>query len=278
MDTKLTYRDPADLRLHPLQKLLPEPEKQSPEWLSFLDGWMSAGVENMPALVITRDGFIMEGGRRWRAAKQLQWESVPTIERPESEAAALIIQSLFGQRPWKMDTKVYVGLPLFPDFAKAGEHRRLENLKRGHKNGQKPLIFPKLSATNSESLKDFCATLGIKTDTFYRAVRVRELFEKHPHFKTEYEADLLSGEKSLWNVESAIKGALGDQSQREPAKENNQLELFTDGLDALAKAAKFWNRFDSAKKDSVRLAWRVTLKAMPLELRAALRTELEKMS
>lgn len=274
MDTKLSFRDPADLRLHPLQKNLPEPDKQSPEWLSFLDGLMIAGPHGIPPLVVTREGLIMDGGRRWRGAKQLQWEQVPTIERPEHEAASLIVDSLLGQRNVPRGTKVYLTLSLLPEFVKSAESRRLENLKRGVKNGSKPLIFPKPSDLDSGSVKDFCARLGVSDETYLRARRVRELFEKHPHFKTEYEADLINGEKSLWNVESAIKGALGDQSKREPAKENNQLELFTDGLDALAKAAKFWTRFDDANKETIRTKWRTAIKAMPAELRRELLEEL----
>ena len=79
----ITFRDPVELRLHPLQRALPEPDKTSVEWHSFVDGIAACGPEAIPPLICTKEGLVMDGGRRWRAAKQLQWTCVPVIERPD---------------------------------------------------------------------------------------------------------------------------------------------------------------------------------------------------
>jgi hypothetical protein len=277
MQNQIINRDPADLRLHPLQKKLPEPDKQSPEWISFVEGWLAAGVETMPPLIITTDGLVMDGGRRWRAARQLQWTQVPCLVRPEAEAAALIVETLLGQRNLPRGTKVYLTLELMPEFVKASETRRLNNLKRGVKIGQNPLFLPKESdfPSGNERVTEFCARLGVSDGTYKRAVRVRDLFEKHPDFRAEFEPDLLSGEKSLWNVESAIKGAMADQSKREPSKERSQLELFGDAFDNLRSCARGWSRFSPENQQRVLDSWKTTVTAMPAELRRELADILE---
>lgn len=277
MKSELIYRDPADLRLHPLQKHLPDPDKTSPEWHAFVDRLQASGPEVIPPLIVTPDGQIMDGGRRWRGARQLQWAQVPTVERPETDAAALIVDTLLGQRNLPRGTKVYLALKLLPAWVEASEMRRIQNLRHG-KTGQKALIFPKPSDLASGDIKSFCESLGVSDETYRRARRVHELFTKHPEFKLELEADLLTGEKSLWNVESAIQGALTDQSKREPAKAKHQLELFTDGLAALARTAKFWSKAPPEQRDAVLEHWREAAAAMPAELRAELRKVLDEIS
>jgi hypothetical protein len=299
MDTKshpvsVTLRDPADLRLHALQKQLPEPDKQSPEWLSFVEGMMAAGPEGIPPLVVTREGLIMDGGRRWRAAKQLQWEQVPTIERPEHEAAALIVDSLLGQRNLPRGTKVYLTLTLLPDFVKSAEHRRLENLKRGLKNGAKPLIFPKPSDSASGTVTEFCVRLGVSRDTYEQAVKLHkilhdencaellkfykgkqpakpELLAKQAELRAKFEPDLLTGEKSLWNVISAIAGHITTNDV--PLAE--QMEFWTSPFSALKRNANKWDSLTKPARALLLNAWKETAETMPADLRRQMAAVLE---
>ena len=280
MKTSLEFRDPADLRLHPLQKQLPDPDKTSPEWLSFVEGWMNAGVEAMPPLIVTKDGLVMDGGRRWRAAKQLQWEAVPTIERPENEAAALIVDTLLGQRNLPRGTKVYLALGLLPDWVKASETRRLDNLKRGVKNLKNLNVSPKQCDTTSgeftpTTVAALADRLGVSRDVLQRAVRVRKLLEADQNLRDLYEPELMTGEKSLWNVEAAIKGAQTDQSKRDAGVERSQLELFGDAFDNLRSCAKGWLRFTEENQQHVISSWKKTVTAMPPALRRELLEVLE---
>lgn len=273
-------RDPNDLRLHPLQKQLPEPDKQSPEWLSFIEGWQNAGVEAMPPLIVTRDGLVMDGGRRWRAARQLQWDSVPVVERPEHEAAALIVDTLLGQRNLPRGTKVYLALGLLPDWVKSTESRRLTALTHGVKNLKNLNVSPKQCDTASverhpETIKTLSERMGVSRDVFTRAIRVRKLLEADPALREIHEPELMSGEKSLWNVEAAIKGAQTDQSKRDAGVEKSQLELFGDAFDNLRTCAKGWTRFTPENQERVLASWKTTVKAMPLVLRIQLLEVLE---
>lgn len=275
-----THRDPADLRLHPLQKQLPEPDKQSPEWLSFIEGWQNAGVEAMPALIITREGLVMDGGRRWRAARQLQWDEVPVVERPEHEAAALIVDTLLGQRNLPRGTKVYLALGLLPDWVKASETRRLENLRRGVKTIKNLNVSPKECTAPSgefsaETNQAIAERFGVSIDILKRALRVRKLLEADPHLRELYEPELMSGEKSLWNVEAAIKGAATDQSKRNAGVEKSQLELFGDAFDNLRNCSRGWNRFSPENRQHVLSSWKKTVVAMPPALRRELLEVLE---
>lgn len=277
------YRDPADLRLHPLQKQLPDPDKSSPEWLSFVEGWMNAGVESMPPLIITKEGLIMDGGRRWRAARQLQWEQVPVIERPESEAAALIVDTLLGQRNLPRGTKVYLALGLLPDWVKASETRRLENLKRGVKNIKNLNVSPKDGYTTSgeftpNTLAAIADRFGVSRDVLQRAVRVRKLLDADQNLRELYEPELMTGEKSLWNVEAAIKGSQTDQSKRQDGVERSQLELFGDAFDNLKTCAKGWTRFTPENQQHVLSSWKKTVQAMPPALRKELLEVLEEIT
>ncbi len=299
MDTKqqlmcVTHRDPADLRLHALQKQLPEPDKQSPEWLSFLDGLMIAGPAGIPPLVVTKEGHIMDGGRRWRGAKQLQWEQVPTIERPEHEAASLIVDSLLGQRNVPRGTKVYLTLSLMPEFVKSAEHRRLENLKHGVKTGAKALIFPKPSDSASGTVTEFCARLGLSRDTYEQAVKLRkilheencaelakfykdrkpsaaELVKKQAELREKFEPDLLSGEKSLWNVISAIAGHVSTNDV--PLAE--QMEFWTSPFSALKRNANKWDSLTKPARALLLNAWKETAETMPADLRRQMAAVLE---
>jgi hypothetical protein len=280
METKITYRDPADLRLHPLQKNLPEPDRQTPEWISFLDGLQSAGPHATPPLIITHNGLVMDGGRRWRAARQLQWETIPTVERPESEAAALIVDTLLGQRNLPRGTKVYLALGLLPEWAKATESRRLENLRRGVKVGQNPNVSPKYCDTTSvekhpETLAQISERFGVSRDVLMRALRVRKLLDSDPALKELHEPDLMSGERSLWNVEAAIKGAATPQDKREAGVVRSQLELFGDSFENLRTCAKGWARFTPENQRHVLTAWEKTVAAMPPGLRREMLTILE---
>jgi hypothetical protein len=296
---KITYRDPVELRLHPLQKAMPDPDKASPEWHSFVDALSAAGPEGTPPLICTREGLVMDGGRRWRAAKQLQWTAVPVIERPEHEAASLIVDSLFGQRNMTRGAKAYLALGLLGDWARSSEKRRLENLRHGVKNGQKPLIFPmpSNSASDPQTIAEVCARWGISRDTFEQARRVHDLFhdpkgrelllmfekaEKRPpagdalrllqrQLRAEFEPQLVTGEKNLWNVTSAVGGRIATEDKPRA----DQLDFFGDLFSKLRHGAAKWASLPRNERARVISAWKATYTALPDDLRAEMRHVIE---
>ena len=269
-------RDPADLRLHKLQKLLPEPNKDSGEWHAFVDSIRAGGI--LHALIITPDGYIMDGGWRWRAAKQLQLTEVPCVVRDEGEAAIIMVESLLHRKQMTRGAAVYLALGLIKDFVDAAEQRRFANLKRGSKIIEKPLFLPKTSNLPSgtdEKVDELCCRWGVSRETYRQANQVHDIFSKRPDLKSLWEPRLLSGEKNLWNVLSAIAGTGADQSDRIPGIERKQLEFWNSPFDGLKNAAPAWSKLPETKRDEVLADWRKTVKKLPTDLRSSMRDILE---
>jgi len=172
------FCDPAPLRLHPLHKHLPGPDVAGAEWHAFVDAASAAGPEGLPAIVVTPEGLIMDGKRRWRAAVQLQWKEIAYTTRPEWEAAALIVDSLMGQRCLTKGAKVYLCLSMLPDYAKSAESRRLRNLRIGAKTLEKPFNPPKPTQLDSgKGLPELCERLGCSDELVRQAVQIRKFFD-----------------------------------------------------------------------------------------------------
>jgi len=278
MNSKIEMRDPVELRLHKLQKYLPAPNANSGEWHAFVDSIKAGGI--LHALIITSDGFIMDGGWRWRAAKQLQLTEVPCVVRDEAEAAIIITESLLHRKQMTRGAAVYLALGILPDFVAAAEQRRLGNLRRGVKTSENPLFLPKpsnLASGRDEKVDELCSRWGVSDETYRRARQVHDIFTKNPDIKSEWEPRLLSGEKNLWNVLSAVGGAGADQSKRDKGVIDGQLELFSETFSNLQSGGKAWGKFNDKQRDTVLDAWRKTAAALPQDLRSSMRDVLDEL-
>jgi hypothetical protein len=273
MKTQIEFRDPQTLRLHKLHKQhIAAPDSESDEWHSFVDAQRATGPEGIPPLFITADGFIIDGGRRWLAAKLLQWPEIACIVRPEEHAAVILVESLLHSKRMTRGAVIYLALGLRKDFVESAEQRRLANLRRGIKTNENPLTG---KTNEAETVKELCTRWGITDMTYGRARQVRELFDKHVDIKVEWEPKLLSGEKNLWNVLSAVGGAGADQSKRSAGVEQSQLEFWDAPFDSLKHAAPAWTKLDDAHRESVLDDWRKTAKKLPADLRAGMLQVLE---
>jgi hypothetical protein len=271
--TQIIFKDPADLRPHRLQRHIPEPDKKSPEWVALVDSIQAGGI--LHPLIITGDNQIMDGGWRWRAARQINLTEVPCVIRAESEAAVVITESLLHRKQMTRGAAVYLALSLLPEFIQSAEYRRLQNLKRGVKTCENPLKSPKDSNCPSETVLEVCQRWGIAVETYKRAREVHNIFAKDTALKKEWEPRLLSGEKNLWNVLSAIGGAGADQSKRDQGVLTGQLELFGTAFTSLPKAARAWAKLETDQRRAVLQAWRKTAAALPQDLRSAMVQVLE---
>lgn len=272
---KIKIRDPQDLRLHPLQKkYITDPDKDSAEWLSFVDGMSAAGVDGIPPIFITPDGQIMEGGRRWRAAKQLGWPEMQCQVRPVEDAGAIIVESLLGQRNMQRCVKVYIAIQLLEEFVESAEHRRLGHLRNKVKTLEKPLSS---NLTKPDSLRALAEKFGVSHESVRRAKQVHDVFTKHPEVRAEWEPKLLSGDKNLWNVLSAVGGAGADQSKREQGVVSAQMEFWNAPFDGLKNALPAWAKMDDQRKQIVMTEWRKTAKKLPQDLRDGMREVLDEL-
>lgn len=278
MNLLIEIRDPQDLRLHRLQKILPDPERDSTEWGAFVESLRNGDI--LYPLLITPDNQIMDGGWRWRGAKQLQFPEVPCIVRPEGEAALIIVDSLLHRKQMTRGAAVYLGLNLLKEFVDAAEICRLGNLRRGVKTGENPLKVPKASNYPfgaDEAVDELCSRWGISHETYRRARQVHGIFAADPDLKAHWEPRLLSGEKNLWNVLSAVGGAGTDQSRRAAGVDAAQLDFWDSPFAALKNAAPAWKKLDEAKRDAVLADWRKAALKLPADLRAGMKKILEEL-
>jgi hypothetical protein len=179
--TTIILKDPFALKLHRLQKILPDPDTRSAEWVAFLDSIHSTGV--IKPLIINPEGMVIDGGRRWRAARQLELESVPCLVRPDEEASLIIFEGIIHHKPVTRDIAVYLLIPMLGDLVKSANDRRLANLNRGNQIPQNPLKVPKCSTAlrgqpaEFEDYQELCSFYGIPKELLFRAFRVHRLFE-----------------------------------------------------------------------------------------------------
>lgn len=301
---------PADgqpvLKRHPLNsKLMPEPVLHSAEWGAFKVGLSAAGPERIPPLLITKDGQIVDGKRRWLAARELQWTKLPCLICDEAEAALVIIDSFCGQRSLDLGAKAYISISGERDYIKAAEHRRLGNLRRGSKTIEKPLIFSNHNPCGSAN-PEYADRIGVSFRTLEDAASVYRLFydpkcdgwqafynnfpglcpklevlkQYQAEKRAEMEPEILSGARTIWQVRQAIAGWLPEMQARKGAGPvaNAQLELWDSTFESVTKAASAWEKLDTDSQESVLKSWRRTFKKMPESLLAALRLELQEVA
>lgn len=270
---KIEPRDPRELRAHPLRKKITLDAHDDAGWNAFVDGLSAAGPDGIPPLFITQDGRILDGFRRWSGAKQLGWEQIGCIVRPEEDAAAIIVESLVGQRNMSAGTKVYCALFILREFVESTEHRRVMHLKNGVKTLEKALSS---NSTAPESLRSLAEKFGVHHETVRRAQAVHKLFSDHAEIKAEWEPKLLSGEKNLWNVISGTAGAAPQhQAGRERGVAESQLELFEGALGTLKTTGKTWKKLDPQRQRLLAEEILETVKAWPAELRETFKLALE---
>jgi hypothetical protein len=291
------------LKRHPLNaKLMPEPIVASPEWASFKVGLSAAGPENIPPIVITSEGLIMEGKRRWLAARELQWDRLACVVREETDAALLMIDALCGQRDLERGTKAYITILGLREYIRSAEARRLANLQRGRKTIEFPLNSPKGIEYPSEanlSNPEIADRIGCNVETIKTAAEIYRLFydpkcASWKHFYTnfpdlcpklevlkeyqaasraEMEPEILSGKRTIWQVRQAIAGSLPEM-QRETHEEQPELALWADAIEPLRKVAPTWKHLSEENREVVLKVWRTTVHKLPEELKEILREEL----
>lgn len=285
---KIELRDPHKLRPHKLHRHLPEPDQTTPEWFSFADELHAAGLDQIPPVIITDTGFVMDGWRRVLAAQAWQWPQIRCQVRPDDDAALIIVGSLFGSRDMSRGAKVYFAIPLLPDYAEAAEKRRLANLRKGAKTNEKPLIFPNSSDWSSgPAVTAICERLGIHQNTWFSALQLRDLLHNpksegllqllgrkakvgelekiQADLRKEFEPQLASGEKGIWFVRSAIAGRLTTEETPRQDTKPLQLDFWTRHLHSLRTGLQSWRRLPADLRSRVKLEFRGILEALPEE-------------
>ncbi len=174
MESTITLRDPADLRVHKLIKDMPQLAEEDQEFDNLCRSVHETGHLIEP-LKITSDGAIVDGRHRWRAAKHAGLAQIPCIIVEEEEVATIALDTLLARRHMNKGQIAYIAYPLFRAAHEEARQRQIERLKTGNRgtiadsigNGQ----FP-------SKVADFASELGVCKDVFEQAAKLHDIFTR----------------------------------------------------------------------------------------------------
>jgi len=257
---QIEQKDPATLRAHPAIKHFPRWDKESAEWIAFVEDIREHGIKN--PIKITAAGVVIDGETRRQAAKQLAQEQVPTITVPDDEVNAIILRELLLRRNLTKSALAYLSFPVMAPAFEEARKRNLACLALGKNlNGSALRALP-----SSKRVEDMAESIGIGRRLFFQAAELHEIFAKRPELREQFEPGILAGDSGLGAVIAGIAGK--DSTINQPKVTIGQLALFTEALDKVEVRFKYWQKFKPAERDQAVITIRRTVSHMPAELRA----------
>ena len=125
---------PEEIKQIEINKLKPHPQNQliyGTEDVSDLVAQIEAFGKIIEPLKIKEDHTIISGHRRWRAAQELNYDTIPcefvSFDSSEEELAALVLYN-YGRKKTN-EQKAREGIALFETLSVDAVKRRLTNLK-----------------------------------------------------------------------------------------------------------------------------------------------------
>jgi hypothetical protein len=257
--SKGQLRPVASLKLHPLQQHLPAPAERSTAWLAFVASVKQHGI--MQPLIVTNDGQIMDGGWRWRAAKELGLSEVPVVVRPEAEASALMLAALLARKLFTRGAAVYLALGLDPSVVTNAPQRRTANLAGPKRNDCA------LDGTIDATARQW----GVSPRLLDDAIRLFKIFRDDPRKKLQHEPQLLAGEAGLGAVLALAAKKIKRADVRRRQAATSALNSMNHLFGRLERCAKSWDTLDRAQRDLALIRWKSALAKLPPALLAAVR-------
>lgn len=244
---KISIKNPAELKLHPLKRHLPQPatwQKGGESYNSLCDDVRVNGLRE--PLLIDPDGFVVDGEIRWHVARQLQLSGVP-VSVVEDSPATVMLMSLAHRRHLTKSGLAYASYPLLVPALEESKQRRLANLK----NGTKPGAF----AVGAETAETLAESIGVSRRLFFYAKEVHEIFAKDAEFKRLMEPNILSDDpEECIGLGRVIAGYGGRTSTAGKTKHvGEQLKLFTETVEESFIRIKYWQQLD---EDGRRAVWK----------------------
>ncbi|HXG49356.1 MAG TPA: ParB N-terminal domain-containing protein [Methylomirabilota bacterium] len=239
MTPDLQHRDPSELTVHPLCRTLHQWENGDQSFIDLVENIRERGIDQ--PILIDAENRILDGRHRWRAAKRLQLEQVPVIVHDGAEAASVILASITHRRHYTKGQLAFILVDLFAPAFEEGKRRRLQHLKRGDAQAA-PL--PPAPKTTEELAERY----GVSEGLLKQARAIHKAFAEHPEWEAQDKPRIFDPENPA-GLGAIIAGFAGRQATKGKARpESDQLELFTGGLDSLAKRFRYWTDFDDAQK------------------------------
>lgn len=299
-DHQVTHVDPAVLRVHPKVKhLLGRWSKDSESASALRRSIQERGI--IQPLIVTPDHLVMDGVMRLEATRLLQLQTVPCLERPETEALEICIETELNRRHGTKSQLAFRFAPLIADAFTTRSGSQFQNLRKGSAPGL-PV---------AKSLEHYAVELGVSVRLLEKANELHELFTEFEKdvwswseegleqigrgrndeltFREYFTAHLLREEEPM-SLGGALAGLKQKLSQEgfanrgrkhgggKPVETTKQLRLFSDVFKTLETRYEYWTEFDAEQRDEAVARVAVSVQKAPTDflekLLARIKTEL----
>jgi hypothetical protein len=257
-------RELARVSIHPTVRNDPEWEAECPRFQEFVRDVHERGFD--APLVVDGQDRVVDGRKRYRAARQLRLETVPVRVIGDEEIPITVIQSLLQRRHLSLSARAYLAWPLMEGAVEAARRRKMQSLRKGQQS-------PVVSAGDYGNAGALAEALGIGRNLFFEAQKVHEIFGKDKEFREQMEPRILQEFRGGEHEDSrpvglgSVIAGYGGRNKGGARKDHGQLELFTDGFGAWVKRCSYWAAFDEEERAQARRAIRASVAAMPQEVR-----------
>lgn len=263
MNHTITTRDPRELTIHPAAKLQPEWAEDDARFERLVEDVRDRGI-TVP-IIVDKEDRVVDGRHRRRAAARLQLAEVPVTVCEPDEVASIILATLIQRRHFTPGQIAYLAFPAFESAYEESRRRRMAALKRDP-NGLKP----------AKTVEALAEEIGVSRDLFLQAAKVHAIFAKDQEAWQLFEPRILDPDRPA-GLGAIIAGIAGRNATVEQARpEPKQLDLFLDVWSTLKTRFKTWEKADEkTRRDVFAPAIVETVKAMPADLRQALRKAID---
>jgi hypothetical protein len=287
----------SDLAVHPLLRNIWLESDDDAALLRHADNLADVGIQER--IKITPSQLIVDGRRRWKAARLAGLTEVPVEVVPEEDAASIIVSVMVHRRHLTAEQTAYmlVGSPILEEAFEAAKLRRAGNSCRNK------AALPTFTAKLPE---DWAKEIGVSVEYLRTARRLHEEFwtdtkrrtmtdqygktERSVTFREFFEPRIMSAMGyGIGAVVAGCKARL-EQDRLEAAGQphgggrpdelQRQLELFTEPVRKLAnqleKRMQYWHGLttEAHRRDAL-APWVVVFEKLPDDMLDRLEKQIE---
>lgn len=184
-------RNPFELSLHPARRNEPEWPADDPELHALIESIRLRGMDQ--PITIDPTGRVMDGRRRWMAAKRLQLDGVPVQVAPADEAHEIYLSSLVNRKHLTKSAIAYLAFPHLKPAFEAAHRRHLDCLRKG----KNPNVSPSSPLATTEkfpsTVEAMSSLIGVERNLLFEAAKVHKAFESTTKYPFELQGGAMDG-------------------------------------------------------------------------------------
>lgn len=270
----ILLKDPRTLTPHPDNKGIPRFVEGMPEWMALFDDIRARGIQE-PLRINGR--HVIDGETRRNIAVAAGLTEVPVVEVPESEVYVVLLEKLSLQKHLTKGQRAFLLVKHGAKAIAAIKDRQLAALRTGAGRGIADSIG------DAQSIEDLCASRGFSKDLYDQAQTLLGIFSGDPKILRARNLENADW-KSLaedWipkildlhapiGLGAALAGIAGQKATNGVAKAPNaetQLDLFSDGVEALNRVAKAYPKLRKEARGELIATWTKIARGWPEDMR-----------